>query len=219
MVTRTPSASPTPHLYSRLPTNRNATGTRRRALFSSLAERRLPERGIRRSNIGWAMASTSFRDSINSLGWSRRDANSPVNTAPQGGFLSSLQSLNPFGERGYVQLPTTEPTGAPLPAPSRREEEDAWFACESTRIFLLCTSPLSLLRPLPPSSFLLLRRAFHPTFPCLASRPRTLLPLQTASDARHVPILHGHVSVCPTARGCIVSSLINFVVFQFPFPA
>ncbi|KAK3311323.1 Got1/Sft2-like family-domain-containing protein [Chaetomium strumarium] len=74
------------------------------------------------------MASTSFRDSINSLGWSRRDADLPVNTSRQGGFLSSLQSLNPFGDRGYVRLPTTEGAGAPLPAPSRREEEDAWFA-------------------------------------------------------------------------------------------
>ncbi|KAH6636705.1 Got1/Sft2-like family-domain-containing protein [Chaetomium tenue] len=74
------------------------------------------------------MASTSFRDSINSLGWSRRDADLPVNTAPQGGFMSSLQSLNPFGDRGYVQLPTSEAPGAPLPAPNRREEEDAWFA-------------------------------------------------------------------------------------------
>jgi hypothetical protein len=79
------------------------------------------------------MASTSFRDSINSLGWSRRDADLPVNTSRQGGFLSSLQSLNPFGDRGYVRLPTSEGPGAPLPAPSRREEEDAWFACESTR--------------------------------------------------------------------------------------
>ncbi|KAK4099729.1 SFT2-domain-containing protein [Parathielavia hyrcaniae] len=74
------------------------------------------------------MASASFRDSLNSLGWSRRSEDLPVNTSRQGGFLSSLQSLNPFGDGGYVQLPTTEGPGAPLPAPSRREEEDAWFA-------------------------------------------------------------------------------------------
>ncbi|KAK4128346.1 SFT2-domain-containing protein [Parathielavia appendiculata] len=74
------------------------------------------------------MASASFRDSLNSLGWSRRNEDLPVNTSRQGGFLSSLQSFNPFGNRGYVQLPTTEGPGAPLPAPSRREEEDAWFA-------------------------------------------------------------------------------------------
>ncbi|KAK0656066.1 Got1/Sft2-like family-domain-containing protein [Cercophora newfieldiana] len=74
------------------------------------------------------MASTSFRDSINSLGWSRRDADLPVNTSQQGGLLTSLSSLNPFNNRGYVQLPTTEGAGAPLPAPTRREEEEAWFA-------------------------------------------------------------------------------------------
>jgi hypothetical protein len=72
------------------------------------------------------MASTSFRDSINSLGWSRRD-DVPVNTSQQSGLLTSLSSLNPFSDRGYVQLPTTEGAGAPLPAPSRREEEESWF--------------------------------------------------------------------------------------------
>ncbi len=76
------------------------------------------------------MASSSFRDSMNSLGWSRR-ADVPVNTSKQTGLLSSIKSLNPFGNEGSVRLPTTEgPAGAPLPAPSRREEEDAWFACE-----------------------------------------------------------------------------------------
>lgn len=78
------------------------------------------------------MASSSFRDSMNSLGWSRRD-DVPVTTTRQPtGFLSSIQSLNPFGDGGYVQLPTTEGPGAPLPARSRREEEEAWFAREST---------------------------------------------------------------------------------------
>jgi hypothetical protein len=75
------------------------------------------------------MASSSFRDSMNSLGWSRR-ADGPVNTSQQSGLLSSIRSLNPFGSEGYVRLPTTEGAGAPLPAPSRREEEDGWFACK-----------------------------------------------------------------------------------------
>ncbi|KAK4682095.1 Protein transport protein sft2 [Podospora pseudoanserina] len=74
------------------------------------------------------MASSSFRDSINSLGWARRDTDLPVHTSRQTGLFSSLQSLNPFGDRGYVQLPTTQGPGAPLPAPSRREEEEGWFA-------------------------------------------------------------------------------------------
>jgi hypothetical protein len=74
------------------------------------------------------MASSSFRDSINSLGWARRDQDVPVNTSQQSGLLSSIRSLNPFGDRGYVQLPTTEGAGAPLPAPTRREEEEGWFA-------------------------------------------------------------------------------------------
>ncbi|ROV97654.1 hypothetical protein VSDG_04581 [Cytospora chrysosperma] len=74
------------------------------------------------------MASASFRDQMNALGWSRRGQDEPVNTSQQTGLLSSIQSLNPFGDRGYVRLPTTEGPGAPLPAPSRREEEEGWLA-------------------------------------------------------------------------------------------
>ncbi|KEZ41802.1 hypothetical protein SAPIO_CDS6793 [Scedosporium apiospermum] len=87
------------------------------------------------------MASSSFRDSINSLGWSRRDPDIPVNTSQQSGFLSSLKSLNPFRDGGYVQLPTTESSGAPLPAPNRREEEEGWFALsrwDRLMIFAMC---------------------------------------------------------------------------------
>ncbi|TDZ37572.1 hypothetical protein C8035_v008037 [Colletotrichum spinosum] len=76
------------------------------------------------------MASTSFRDSINSLGWSRRDQDVPVNTTQQSGLLSSIKSLNPFQNNSYIQLPTTEGAGAPLPAPSRREEEEGWATLE-----------------------------------------------------------------------------------------
>ncbi len=78
------------------------------------------------------MASQSFRDSINSLGWSRRDQDVPANTSQRSGLLSSIKSLNPFGDGGYVRLPTTESAGAPLPAPTRREEEEGWFVCESS---------------------------------------------------------------------------------------
>lgn len=67
---------------------------------------------------------------MNSLGWSRREPDIPVNTSQQSGLLSSIKSLNPFGNGGYVRLPTMESEGAPLPAASRREEEDAWFARE-----------------------------------------------------------------------------------------
>jgi len=71
------------------------------------------------------MAQQSLRDSFNSLGWSRRDE--PVNTAPQTGFMSSIRNMNPFQGSGYVRLPTAENQGAPLPAASRREEEEGWF--------------------------------------------------------------------------------------------
>ena len=65
---------------------------------------------------------------MNSLGWSRRDPDVPVNTSSSTPILNRLQSLNPFSSGGYVRLPTTEGPGAPLPAPTRREEEEGWFA-------------------------------------------------------------------------------------------
>lgn len=68
---------------------------------------------------------------MNSLGWSRRDPGVATRTNQPNSFFSSLQSLNPFGGgEGYVQLPVHEGPGAPLPAPSRREEEEGFFACE-----------------------------------------------------------------------------------------
>ena len=85
---------------------------------------------------------------MNNLGWSRRDADLPVNTSQQTGLLSSIKSLNPFGD-GYVRLPTTEGAGAPLPARNRREEEEAWFACESTFWSLNFHVPLCLRLPYP----------------------------------------------------------------------
>ncbi|KAK7969871.1 protein transport protein sft2 [Apiospora saccharicola] len=84
------------------------------------------------------MASASFRESMNSMGWSRREPDMPVNISQQTGLLSSIKSLNPFGDR-YVQLPTTEGAGAPLPASTRREEEEGWFASRSTPMSYLCT--------------------------------------------------------------------------------
>lgn len=72
---------------------------------------------------------------MNSMGWSRRDPDIPVNTSSQNPLLSRIQSLNPFGSGGgYVRLPTQENPGAPLPAPTRREEEEGWFARKSTSV-------------------------------------------------------------------------------------
>lgn len=66
---------------------------------------------------------------MNSLGWSRRDPAIPASTSNNTSILGSLQSLNPFGQGG-VRLPLyeNESVGAPLPARTRREEEEGWFA-------------------------------------------------------------------------------------------
>lgn len=73
---------------------------------------------------------------MNSLGWSRREE--PVNTSKPSGFYGTLQNLNPFNS-GNVRLPTHEDEGpgAPLPARSRREEEEGWFARKSTHTFYI----------------------------------------------------------------------------------
>ena len=68
---------------------------------------------------------------MNSLGWSRREQDIPATTNSRTPILSRLQSLNPFSPGGYVQLPTHEAPGAPLPAPTRREEQEGYFARKS----------------------------------------------------------------------------------------
>ena len=68
---------------------------------------------------------------MNSLGWSRRDPALPSDNATSDTpILSKLQSFNPFGQGGSVRLPMfeNESPGAPLPARTRREEEEGWFA-------------------------------------------------------------------------------------------
>jgi len=117
------------------------------------------------------MASSSFRDSINSLGWARRDSDIPVNTSQQSGLLSSIKSLNPFSDRGYFQLPITEGAGAPLPAPSRREEEEGWFVLSRwDRLLIFGACNLGAL-----ACFVL---AFA-LFPVLSLKPRKLVVLWT----------------------------------------
>ncbi|KAK5212822.1 Protein transport protein sft2 [Exophiala xenobiotica] len=91
------------------------------------------------------MTSTAFRDSLNSLGWSRRDPDVPANTSSTP-IISRLSSLNPFGDRGYVQLPTHEAPGAPLPAPTRREEEEGWFAWPCDNAYPMMMSATSIPR-------------------------------------------------------------------------
>lgn len=78
---------------------------------------------------------------MNSLGWSRRDQDVPVNTAQQSGLMSSIKSLNPFGNNSYIQLPTTEGAGAPLPAANRREEEEGFATRESFRLCAFAVPP------------------------------------------------------------------------------
>ncbi|KAJ4394436.1 protein transport protein sft2 [Gnomoniopsis smithogilvyi] len=112
---------------------------------------------------------------MNSLGWSRRADDEPVNTSQQSGLLSSLQSFNPFGDRGYVRLPTTEGAGAPLPAPSRREEEDGWFTLSRwDRLLVFGACNVGALVCFVICFFL---------FPVLAIRPRKFVILWTLGSA------------------------------------
>ncbi|KAJ6259093.1 hypothetical protein Dda_5990 [Drechslerella dactyloides] len=68
-------------------------------------------------------AESQFRNQWTS--WSRR-RDEPVRTSRNTGFFSSLSSLNPFGNDGYVRLPTSN-VDTQLPARTREEEEAAWF--------------------------------------------------------------------------------------------
>ena len=71
---------------------------------------------------------STFRNSLNNIGWSRRTPDAePVTTAQP----SFLQRLNPFSnsKSGYIRLPTSQQDlPAQLPAPSAQQENAAWFA-------------------------------------------------------------------------------------------
>lgn len=96
------------------------------------------------------MASASFRESMNSLGWSRREADAPVSTAAPS-VMDRVSNL--FGAGGYVRLPISETNpGAPLPAPTRREEEEGWFARKYTPLTALVDRRSSSRRLFMPSS-------------------------------------------------------------------
>lgn len=100
------------------------------------------------------MASASFRESMNSLGWSRREADAPVSTAAPS-VMDRVSNL--FGAGGYVRLPISESNpGAPLPAPTRREEEEGWFACKYMTFLLVLdrrsTSTRSFISPSTPET-------------------------------------------------------------------
>jgi hypothetical protein len=76
---------------------------------------------------------------MNSLGWSRREQPVSTSTSKPSGVYGTLQKLNPFSSEGYVRLPVhenEEGPGAPLPARSRREEEEGFFARKSDTAIL-----------------------------------------------------------------------------------
>lgn len=119
-----------------------------------------------------------------------------MNTSPPS-FMGRLQNLNPFGDGGYVRLPITETNpGAPLPAPTRREEEEGWFARKSASLSC-CGKHVRL-------SLRVSASRLHPplfSFPSLSTRPR-LWPFSFL----HISKGHGEL------LGSLVMSLQDTVV-------
>lgn len=111
---------------------------------------------------------------MSSLGWSRRN-DEAVNTSQQSGLMTSLRSMNPFGNDGYLRLPTTESAGAPLPAASRREEEEGWFVLSRwDRLLVFGVCNLAAL-----ACFVIC----FTLFPVLSLRPRKFVILWTVGSA------------------------------------
>ena len=81
---------------------------------------------------------SAFRNSLNSIGWSRRTADPDLSTAQP----SFLERINPFRQSGYIRLPTSQQDlPAQLPAPTARQENAAWFALsqwERIIVFACC---------------------------------------------------------------------------------
>lgn len=151
---------------------RIATGRLTHRSYFSLWFVREPLTAYRFSLI---MASASFRDSIGSLGWSRRQDEEPVSTTPETGLMASIRNFNPFQDRSYVRLPTSESgPGAPLPAPTRREEEEGWFALSRwDRLLIFAACNLAAL-----ACFVIC----FTLFPVLSIRPRKFVILWTVGS-------------------------------------
>lgn len=154
------------------------------------------------------MASSSFRDSINSLGWTRREQDIPVNTSQQSGLLSSIKSLNPFGDRGYVRLPTTEGPGAALPAPTRREEEEGWFVRKSAWLVHI----LSIFFPWDHLLVLFLSPSRKETTRCRACAGPARLPMSHSAAHGHAWPLFSASSPVSVAIYCSAQRLTRYVV-------
>ncbi|GAB7325229.1 hypothetical protein MBLNU13_g09297t2 [Cladosporium sp. NU13] len=153
------------------------------------------------------MAATSFRDRMNDLGWSRREP-PVVNTQRSSGVLGTLAQYNPFGGESYVQLPTHEgeAPGAPLPARTRREEEEGWFAL-SRWDRLLLFGGLNL-------AALALFVVCFTLFPILSLKPRKFAILYVIPSSVSLiwnatpPSLPHTPPLCPAFRASPVSLVI-----------
>lgn len=72
-------------------------------------------------NMSAANEST-FRNSLNNIGWSRRTADPDLSTAQP----SFFQRINPFNSGGHIRLPTSQ-QDVPS-APPAQQDNAAWFA-------------------------------------------------------------------------------------------
>jgi hypothetical protein len=93
------------------------------------------------------MASYTFRESINALGWGRREPPNSAHAARRGdsnGFIANLRSSLPFRSYmgdGYTRLPTIEGQGPSISATTREEGEEGWLLLsrwDKLLIFAMC---------------------------------------------------------------------------------
>lgn len=146
---------------------------------------------------------------MNSLGWSRREE--PANTSQQNPLLGTLNRLNPFSNEGFVRLPTVESEaaapGAPLPARTRREEEEGWFARKSalshtlTHLHTHAHAHLShsRIRTLPPLAFQITKASRLPSIlhVCQAICASSIRRTWGSGDALQ-SLLALHLRLCKT---------------------
>ncbi|KAF2857999.1 SFT2-domain-containing protein [Piedraia hortae CBS 480.64] len=160
------------------------------------------------------MASSSFRDGINRLGWSRR----PEAPKQQQPLLDRLQGWNPFGGNDYLRLPTheDEAPGAPLPAPTRREEEEGWFVLSRWDRLLIFGGLLTAAVALFTISLTLL--------PVLSLRPRkfailsVIPPLLAPPPLSSLPLSPQIALTCSSWSMASAFFLISWAVIMGPLP-
>ncbi|KAI5304052.1 protein transport protein sft2 [Ascosphaera pollenicola] len=153
------------------------------------------------------MASASFRDSINSLGWSRRPEPARIESS-NSGFFTSLRSMNPFGGDSYVQLPSSEAGTATAQPPPIQEEGGLFNLSRWDRILIFAGCNIGALVCFSLCLVFLF-------FPVLLTKPRKFATLWSLGSALFIGSWAALMGLMPYIRHLLSGPRLPFTGVYF----